>query len=160
MPEWPTKLRSIPFGAIALLAVAATLYVALLANALPLTGGGGEDRISQAFGAFFLTLSLWLVLALLLMVGGVGGKMPRWAAYTAIPLHPLAGVAEAVALDAVSRNVVGAMLFVVLLPLVIAGYAMWARLTVLHKACPPQPVSAAAWGAIALLTIGGMATGL
>ena len=160
MPGWLTKLRSIPFGAIALLAVAVALYVALLANAFPPTGGGGEDRISQAFGAFFLTLSLWLVLALLLIVGGVRGEMPRWMAYSAIALHPLAGLAEAIALDAVSRNVSGAMFFVALLPVVIAGYAMWARLTVLHKAYPPQPVSAAALGAIALLTIGGMATGL
>lgn len=158
MPEWPTKLRAIPFGAIALLAVAAILYGALLANAFPVTGG--EDRISQAFGAFFLTLALWLDLALLLMVGGVRGEMPRWTAYSAIVLHPLAGLAEAVALDAVSRNINGAMVFVVLLPLVIAGYAMWARLTVLHKAYPPRPVSVAAWAAIVLLTIGGMATGL
>lgn len=158
MPGWLTKLRSVPFGAVALLAVATTLYVALLANAFPVTGG--EDRISQAFGAFFLTLALWLVLALLLIVSGVRGEMPRWTAYSAIVLHPLAGLAEAIALDAVSRNIGGAMFFVALLPLVIAGYAMWARLTVLHKTYPPQPVSAAAWGAITLLTIGGMATGL
>jgi hypothetical protein len=155
-----STLRAAPYGAIALLLVAAVLYVALLANALPPADGGGEERISQAYAGFFLTLLLWAVLALLLIVGGVMGAMPVWAAFSAIVLHPLAGIAEFVALDAVSRGVNGAMLFVVLLPLTIALYAIWARLTALHEAYPPRPVSAAAWGAVALLTIGGMATGL
>lgn len=159
MPEWTAKLRTAPYGAIALLAVAAVLYVALLDNMIPPTGGP-EDRISQAYGALSLTLLLWIALALLLLVGGVMGAMPRWAAFSAVVLHPLAGLAEFVAVDAVSRHVNGAILFVALPPLVIAGYAMWARLTGLHEAYPPQPVSVAVWGAVVALTMGGMATGL
>lgn len=160
MAELSSKLRSAPFGALALLLVAAVLYVALLANAFPPTGGGGEERISQAYGAFFLTLWLWIVLALLLVVGGVRGEMPRWAAVCAVVLHPLSGVAAFVALDAVSRHVDGAIVFVALLPPVLAGYAMWARLTHWREAYPPRPVSAAAWGAVAVLTLGGMLSGL
>ncbi len=159
MLAWSEKLRSAPFGAIALLAVAVGLYVAMLANAVP-PSGGGEERISQAYATLFLTLWLWIVLALLLIVGGVMGQMPRWVAISAIFLHPLAGVAALVALDAVSRHVGGAILFVVLLPILIAGYALWARLPQLHEAYPPRPVSIAAWSAIALLTIGGLASGL
>jgi len=159
MQGWPVKLRSVPYGALALLVVAAVLYVALLANAAP-PAGGGEDRIGEAYAGFFLTLSLWIVLALLLLVGGLMGRMPRWAAVCALVLHPLSGIAAFVALDAVSRNIGGAMLFIVLLPPLIAGYALWARLPQLHEAYPPRPVSLAVWSAVALLTVGGMATGL
>ena len=104
MPAWSEKLRSAPYGVIALLAVAIGLYVAVLANSVP-ASGGGEERISQAYAAFFLTLWLWIVLALLLLVGGIMGQMPRWAAISAIFLHPLAGLVAFVALDAVSRHV-------------------------------------------------------
>lgn len=160
MSGWSSRLRAAPFGALALLLVAAVLYVVLLANAFPPTDGGGEERISQAVGAVIFALCLWIVLALLLLVGGVRGEMPRWAAVSAVVLHPLAGVGEVVALDALSRHVSGAIVFVALLPLAIAGYAMWARLTELHQAYPPQSVSVAALSAIAALTMGGMACGL
>jgi hypothetical protein len=103
---------------------------------------------------------LWIVLALLLIVGSVMGRMPRSAAICAILLHPLSGIAAFVALDAASRNIGGALLFVALLPPLIAGYALWARLTQLHEAYPPRPVSLAVWSAVALLTMGGMASGL
>jgi hypothetical protein len=158
MTGWSSKLRSAPYGALTLLAVAAVLYVALIANMAPTTGG--EERISQAYGGFLLTLLLWIVLALLLLIGGLMGRMPRAAAFSALALHPLSGVAAFVALDAVSRNIGGAMLFVVVLPPLIAGYALWARLPQLHEAYPPRPVSLAVWSAVGLLTMGGMATGL
>jgi hypothetical protein len=159
MPAWSAKLRNAPFGMMALLALAIGLYVAVLANAVP-PSGGGEERISQAFGAFFLTLWLWIVLALLLVVGGIMGRMPRWVAISAIFLHPLSGLAAFVALDAVSRHVSGAMIFVVLLPPLIAGYALWARLPQLHEAYPERDVSLAVWVAVAASTVGGMVSGL
>lgn len=155
MPAWSAKLRNAPFGMMALLALAIGLYVAVLANAVP-PSGGGEERISQAFGAFFLTLWLWIVLAALLLVGGTMGQMPRWAAVSAIFLHPLSGVATFVALDAVSRHVGGAILFVALLPILIAGYAVWARLPQLHEAYPARPVSIAAWTTVLILSIGAL----
>jgi hypothetical protein len=159
MFEWSSKLRSLPYGALALLAVAAVLYVALLATAAA-PPRGGEERISQDYAGFLLTLLLWIVLALLLLVGGLMGRMPRSAALSATALHPLSGIAAFVALDAVSRNIGGAILFIVLLPPLIAAYALWARLPQLHEAYPQRPVSLAVWSGVALLTIGGMATGL
>jgi hypothetical protein len=79
--------------------------------------------------------------------------MPRWAAISTIFLHPLAGVATFAALDAVSRHVGGAILFVALLPILIAGYALWARLPQLHEAYPPRQVSIVTWSAVLLLSI-------
>jgi hypothetical protein len=159
MPGWTSKLRSAPVGAIGLLAVAAVLYVALLVNAVA-PAGSGEEAISQGYAVLELTLCLWIALALLLLVGGVRGRMPGWVAISAIFLHPLAGVAEFVALDAVSRQIYGAIAFVALTPPLIAGYAVWARLPQLHEAYPPRPVSLVVWGATVILSIGAVMSSL
>ena len=150
------RLRAAPFGMIALLALAAALYVALLvASAAPLEGG--EAAYSQAWGALLLTFWLWVVLALALAVGAVMGRMPRGIA--ALLLHPISGVAAFVALDAVSRHIQGALGIVALLPPLIAFYALWTRLPSLRASAPAGVVSAAVWGAVALLSAAAFATG-
>ncbi len=156
MPEW-SRLRSLPYGALALLLVAAGLFIAMLVNATaPVTGG--EDRYSQAWAVFLLTLLLWITLALLLVVGGVRGRMPVWAALAAVILHPAAGFAEFVAVDAASQGLIAAAPIVVLLPLLIAAYALWARLPQFHAMYPPRPVSLAVWGLVAFLSLASIAT--
>ena len=102
------KLRAAPLGMMALLALAAALYVALLVtSAAPLEGG--EASYSQAWGALLLTFWLWVVLALALVVGAAMGRMPLAAGIAALLLHPISGVAAFVAIDAVSRHVAGAL---------------------------------------------------
>jgi hypothetical protein len=143
------RLRAAPFGMIALLALAAALYVALLvASAAPLEGGEA-----------LLTFWLWVVLALALAVGAVMGRMPRGAGIAALLLHPISGVAAFVALDAVSRHIQGALGIVALLPPLIAFYALWTRLPSLRASAPAGVVSAAVWGAVALLSAAAFATG-
>jgi hypothetical protein len=153
------KLRSAPLGMMALLALAAVLYVALLVtSAAPLEGG--EASYSQAWGALLLTLWLWVVLALALVVGAVMGSMPRAAGFAALLLHPTSGVAAFVAIDAASRHIQGALAVVALLPPLLAFYALWARLPWLRASAPAGIVGAAVWGAVALLSAGALATGL
>jgi len=143
----------------ALLALAAALYVALLVtSAAPLDGG--EAAYSQAWGALLLTSWLWVVLALALVVGAVVGHMPRAAGFAALLLHPVSGVAAFVAIDAVSRHVPGALAIVALLPPLIALYALWARLPSLNASAPAGIVAGAVWGAVALLSAAAFATGL
>jgi len=157
--DWFSKLRGAPIGTIALLAVAGELYWELLtASAEPL--GGGEAAFSQAYGALLLTLWLWLVLAFLLVVGAVKGHMPRWAALSALLLHPLSGVAAFAAVDAASRHIAGALAIVALLPLVLAGYALWARLPRLRALLPEFATSAAAGAAILALSVAALMMGL
>lgn len=152
------RLRAAPLGMIGLLALAATLYVALLAvSAAPLEGG--EAGYSQAWGALLLTLWLWVVLALALVVGAVMGRMPPAAGIAALLLHPISGVAAFVAIDAASRHIEGALGVVALLPPLIAFYALWARLPSLRASAPAGIVGAAVWGAVALLSAGAFATG-
>ena len=72
MPSPPQ--RSLPIGLLVLLAIAAVLYGLMLANALSLPSGG-EAGIEAAIGALFLTAGLWIVLAIMIVVGATMGAM-------------------------------------------------------------------------------------
>jgi hypothetical protein len=144
--------RSAPIGALLLLVVACGFYVAVLVSAAtPL--GHGEAAMSDAFASLFLTFGLWIALALLLVNAGLMGEMPRWSAILAVFVVPLSGVAAFVAIDMCSRHVQWAIIFPVALPLLIAAYAMWARLPRLRALLPGPATGAAAWGLILALSI-------
>jgi hypothetical protein len=135
-----------------LLAAACGLYVAMLARAAaPL--GGGEAAMADALASLFLTFGLWIVLALMLLNGGLMGEMPRWSAILAVFLVPLSGVAAFVAIDMCSRHMQWAIIFPATLPPLIASYAMWARLHRLRALLPSLATSAATWGLILALSI-------
>jgi hypothetical protein len=143
--------RSPPFGTIILVLIACALCVLLLASATA-PRSSGDAVVGDAFEMLYLTFGLWVVLAILLFVGGVMGEMPRWVAILAIFVHPLSGVATITALDSYSRHLEWAIIFPVLLPLITALYAIWARLPALHARFPPRTVSFAAWGGILVLS--------
>ncbi len=151
MPIDESPPRSVPIGTYLVLALVFGLYVAMLLN-VRVPVGGGEARIANAYQVLFLTLWLWIALAILLVVCGAMGAMPRWAAVSAVFLHPLSGVAAFVAIDMVERHG-WAIIFPVLLPVLIALYAIWARWPRLHEKFPATTMSFAAWGAIAVLSI-------
>src|SRR5947207_12074950 len=102
MPALPQ--RSWPIGLLLLLAVAGVLYVLMLANAAYQPSGGGESRMSAAFEGLFLNLGLWIVLAVMIVAGAVGGKMPGWAGGLAGILVPASGIANFTAVDMCSRH--------------------------------------------------------
>ena len=136
-----------------LIALACPLYVIMIANALNTPAGGGAAAMSNAFEALFVTAGLWILLAILVITGGVMGSMPRWAAIVAVLLVPISGVAAFTAIDMCSRHMKWAVVFPALLPLVIAGYAYWARSTPLHAKLPAQKTSILAWGAVLVLSL-------
>jgi len=103
-----------------LLVLAGVFYIWLMISITGPSGGSGEAMIGQAFEALFLTFFLWIMLAILLLAGGVMGQMPRWTAIVAAIVHPLSGVAAFVAIDMVSRHAVWALLVPGLLPLLLA----------------------------------------
>jgi lipoprotein NlpI len=94
-----------------------------------------------------------LILGLLLLIGGVNGRMPGWAAVAAIVLWPLSGFAATVALDFIEHGEASYFVVPAVLPPVIAGYALWARLPSWHQALPPVPISLIAGIAVALLSL-------
>jgi len=144
--------RSAPIGALLLLVVACGFYVAMLVSAAtPL--GSGEAAMSDAFASFFLTVGLWVALALLLVNGGLMGEMPRWSAILAVFVVPLSGVAAFTAIDMCSRHMRWAIFFPAALPLLIASYAIWARLPRLRALLPSPATGVIAWGLILALSI-------
>jgi hypothetical protein len=150
-PTQPATSR--PFGLILLSLVAAVLWVAMLANTTFGPAGGAEDSLSQALEMLFIAGALWIVLVIMLVVGGVMGSMPRWVAWLAIVLVPMAAVADTVAIDMCSRHMEWAVVLVAGLPVLVAFYAFWARLPSLQAALPAERISVAVWGAIFFLSV-------
>ncbi len=147
-----SSFRSWPFGLIALSLVAAVLLVLLLGNAVYKPAGGGEALMAQAFEALFLLAGLWFVLVVMLMVGLLGGGVPRWTMWLMLVLVPMAGVADAIAVDMCGRHMEEAVVLVALLPLLIAFYVWWARLPRLQAAMSAERTSAFVWGTVFLLS--------
>jgi hypothetical protein len=145
--------RSWPIGLLALLAVAGVLYILMLINASSHPAGGGESSIAAALEALYFTAALWIVLVCMLIVGGVGGSMPRWAAWLSGILVPASGVANITAVDMCSRHMPWAIVFLLLLAPLLAFYALWARLPWLQAKLPAERTSVAVWGAVFVLSV-------
>jgi hypothetical protein len=159
----PRAPRMASIGALLLLGFGCLLYLAMMHVITPSHARelirGGEPASNAIQGAFdelvrdVLILLLWIVLAILLFLGGKGQKMPPQARVAAAILLPLSGVAAFYATDLHQRYAGWAIVVPALLPPLIALYAMWARLPVLHAALPAKIINAAVWGAILVLTI-------
>jgi len=148
----PLKSGSWPIGLVLLSLVAAVLWVLLLGNATS-EPAGAEGSLAQALEMLFIAGGLWIVLVVMLFVGGVMGSMPRWVAWLAIVLVPMAAVADTVAIDMCTRHMPWAIVLVAVLPALVAFYAFWARLPRLQAALPAERTSAALWGAIFFLSV-------
>jgi hypothetical protein len=77
--------------------------------------------------------------------------MPRPALW--VLLQPLAGAALVVSGDFYSRHRGLAPLEPAILPLLIAFYALWARLPALQAALPARPTSLVVWYAISAISV-------
>jgi hypothetical protein len=124
----------------------------------PDSSGPGDRVVGAAFLALFITGGLWVVLAILLVIGGVMGAMPGRVGWSAVALVPLADVASFVALDMVSRRVTAGIVVPVFLPALVAFYAMWTRMKQLRGRFPVGSISIAVWGLIAVISIVGLAS--
>jgi hypothetical protein len=159
MTENTQKPRSRPYGLLILLAAAAALDVAMLVNVAS-PRRGGEAGMSQDGETISLAFFIWLALALALILGATRGAMPRWAAIASCFVHPIAGVALFVALDAASRQAGGGLIVSALLPLAIGGYALAARVGALTNGPYAGGLNGVLFGAILFLTVVGLMTGL
>ena len=151
MPSPPQ--RSWPIGLLLLLAVAVVLYVLMLANASHQPSGGGESSMAAAIEALYLTAGLWIVLAIMVIVGAAEGSMPGWAGALAGILVPASAIANIAAVDMCSRNMRWAIVFPLLLAPLIAFYAFWTRMPQLQAALPAERTSVAVWASIFFLSV-------
>ena len=143
--------RSVPFGTILLLAVTCVFYVAMVGS-ISFSTGVGDASFGQAIASLLFTAALWIALAALLIAAGVMGEIPRWVAFGAVFLLPLAGVATFTAIDMCSRHIKWAIVFPIVLPLLVAAYALWVRFPAFHAAIPAEQMSAAIWALILVLS--------
>lgn len=153
MPGPSQSQRLWPIGLLA----AGVLYILMLLNASSQPAGGGEANIAVVVEALFPTAALWVVLVCMLIVGGVGGSMPRWAGWLAGVLVPMSGVANFVAVDMCSRRMPWAIVFLLLLAPLLAFYALWARLPWLQARLPAERTSVAVRATVFVLSIASFA---
>ena len=142
-----------PVGSIILLVVAAALYAAMLSCLIDAPNSDAFGRgLALAYGAILGT-ALWIVLAVLLVIAAVKGRMPLWAIVGLVVLVPLSCVVMWFAGDAYARGDASAIWVAALLPPLLALYALWARLPALHATFRPLPTGAVLGAAIAYLTV-------
>jgi len=143
--------RTFPFGTILLLAIAVVLYGAMLST-ISFSAGGGDAAFGKAMASLFATAGLWIALVLLLIAAGVMGEMPRWAVFVAVFLVPLSAVATFAAIDMCSRHIRWAVAFPVVLPVLIAAYALWLRMPGLRSVVSAERASTIAWALVLVLS--------
>jgi hypothetical protein len=146
-----------PVGTFILLGLAGILYALMLANLVDIgstdAAGRGLDRAFAALAG----LLLWILLAILLIVGGVKGYMPVLAAMVAAILLPVSAVGAVAAAELYERQGGWPILVLAVLPPAFAFYALWARMPQLHKSFPPPSTSAVVGLAVVLMTAGSLA---
>jgi hypothetical protein len=147
---------SAPIGAIIVLAVAVFLYAGMMANLgdmqNPNTDAMGRGMAS-GFALVFLVAE-WLFLGILLLIGSIKGEMPSWATMAALILLPMSAWGGVASLTLLENGASPLYQWVPgLIAPIMAAYAIWARITALHRMLPPLPTSLAAWAAVAILSL-------
>ena len=141
--------EDLPIGTIVSLAIAAGFYVAMLLNIR--SSSSGDAVVGDAIAWLFFAAGLWIALTIALVAGGVAGTMPRPVPW--VFLQPLAGAALVVSGDFYSRHRGLPPLEPAILPLLIAFYALWARLPALQATLPARPTSLVVWFAVAAISV-------
>ena len=141
-----------PIALLALLLLGTLLYAATIGMVADLDASDSAGRaLGEAFGALYGSV-LWIVLAAMIIIAGVTGKMPVWAGIAAAILVPASAVASAIAVEFIRYRSGWQILVPGLIPPLIAAYAFWARFPRLHRVLPPTVTSIVIWGAVLLLT--------
>ncbi|MBS0549432.1 MAG: hypothetical protein JSR24_16880 [Proteobacteria bacterium] len=142
-----------PFGTMLLLVLAGFLYLATmmsLSDALYTDAAyhGMALGLAEIFGS-----AMMLLLAILLVVAAVKGEMSATGKVGAYLLVPLATAAMWVAVDLYGHRVGWAIAVPLLLPLLVAAYALRARLPSLRAWMSARTADLALGGAILLLSV-------
>jgi len=147
-----------PVGSFVLLGLAGLLYCGMMGSLSGMQGTDAAGRgMALAFAAIF-GVALWLVLALLLTVASVVGHMPLAGRVGAAILLPLSAVAASVAIDLYGGGSDDwAIAVPLLLPPVIAAYALWARLPEVQARLPERRTTVVLGGTVMLLTLAPLA---
>jgi len=152
----PTAPRPPPIGMLALLLLGCLLYAATIGSISDLGSTDAAGRgLGEAFGVIY-GFFLWIVLAAMVVIGGINGRMPAWGGIAASILVPASAVASVIATQFIEYHTGWQLLVPALIPPLIAAYAFWARLPQLHQVLPPALTGIALWGGVLALTLAPM----
>jgi hypothetical protein len=154
-------MRTVPKGAlIASVIISVLILLVWMLQVASLSGLGHGDAAANGMAQGFTaleTILLWVLLAILLLVTGVTGRMPWAAAVAAVVLLPASGVAAMSALDLLADNDAPSYLWPIitpaLVPPIIVFFGFWTLLPALRAAIPATAASGTAWGLVALLCV-------
>ncbi|MGH7712617.1 MAG: hypothetical protein ACREOG_15100 [Gemmatimonadaceae bacterium] len=144
-------------GGSVLLAIACLLWLGLVAAVLTLNSSDpAGNALSYSF-AMLMTIALWILLAILLLLAGAKGAMPRSVALWALVLVPLSGAAAVASLVLLEGRVdtlaKWPLAVPVLAPLLIMLYAAWSLYPAWRATVPPNAANAAVWGGLLILSL-------
>ena len=153
MTSQGTSIAGIVIGALCVPIWLMTLP--LLANLANNDAAG--NALSQGFTALEIVV-LWVLLAVLAIVGFCKGGMPMPAAFAALILIPASGIASIRALELLSRPSLSPHYWPIVVPAVapplIILFCLWAIYAPLRAIVPAAAAGGFVWGAILLLCIG------
>jgi len=110
-----------------------------------------------AHGDFILLVMfyLWLLLGIMLVAGNTGGGFSRGIGFLAAAVVPVSAVALLLATETEGTRLIG-LSGLLLLPVLYAAYAWWARLPALRQVIPAGRANAIVWGTACLFTLFGL----
>ena len=147
--------RKFPVASAVLIVLAILPYALMIAGIGDLHAVDGITRGLAAVYAIGAAIVVWILLAALLILGGVRGQMPAWSVVTAYILHPCSGLSAIASIVALSQLDPPRLLLSVpvLLPPLIAAYAFWTRIRGVQELVSSTAVGSAIWFMVAILSI-------
>ena len=140
---------------IVLSAFSLLLWILLLPSLADLAGSDAAgNALAQAYTAI-ATIALWVLLALLVLIGWIKGEMPAPAALATLILVPASGFAALTAMDLLSRPGVPPHLWPIIVPAfippLIVSFCFWTLTPSLRAIIPAGFAACFVWGAVFIL---------
>ena len=137
--------------------LALLLWVPALATLADLAGSDpAGNALAQAYAVFALII-LWVLLAIVTLIAGIGGSIGWPLALAALILMPASGFAAMTAFDLLARPEVSPFLWPIvvpaLVPPLVIAFAIWALLPPLRSAIPAAIAGGIVWCMILIVCI-------
>lgn len=137
--------------------LALLIWALQLATLTDLSGSDpAGNGIARAYGALEIIV-LWALLALLMILAGAKGAMPRQAALAALILIPASGFAAMTALDLLAQPDVSPFFWPVIIPALVpplvVAFCFWTLLPSMRAAVPASFAAGTVWGATLILCV-------
>lgn len=140
-----------------LVVVAVVLWAATVANAVTIkSSDAAGNALSHAFGVL-MAIALFVLLAILLVLGAVRGEMPIWMRIAAVVLVPASGAATVAAIELLSQGtewpVRWPLVIPILAPALLIAFVLWTIVPAVRATAAGSSVGLIGWGALAVLSI-------